>query len=133
MHAATTAAKSSPVAPASYGLLGLVGLMPRWGQGLAANLLGRIATGDRHQRARAAAELSMLGAPLTSVVFWVPHIGPVGIGVSIFSYAGTVTLGVATNESLDIDPVELVAAIEAELALTAGELGRADPRASARG
>ena len=64
---------------------------------------------------RALGGLLIAGAPLTSVVFWVPHIGPIGIGVSIFSYAGTVTLGVATNSSLDIDPGELVAAIQAEL------------------
>ena len=44
-----------------------------------------------------------------------PHIGPIGVGFSIFSYAGTVTIGVATNESLDIDPLDLVAAVEAEL------------------
>jgi diacylglycerol O-acyltransferase len=115
VRAATTEAKSSSTAAASYGLLGLVGLMPRWGQGFAANLLGRIATAIVTNVPGPRAELTMVGAPLTSVVFWVPHIGPIGIGVSIFSYAGTVTLGVATNSSLDIDPHELVAAIETEL------------------
>jgi diacylglycerol O-acyltransferase / wax synthase len=104
------------VAPASYGLLNLVGLLPRWVQGLAANLLGRIATGIVTNVPGPRAPLSLAGAPLTSIVFWVPHIGPIGIGFSIFSYAGTVTVGVATNESLDIDPAELVAAVEAELA-----------------
>jgi diacylglycerol O-acyltransferase / wax synthase len=116
VHAATTEAKSSSVAPASYGLLNLVGLLPRWVQGLAANLLGRIATGIVTNVPGPRAPLSLAGAPLTSIVFWVPHIGPIGIGFSIFSYAGTVTVGVATNESLDIDPAELVAAVEAELA-----------------
>jgi diacylglycerol O-acyltransferase len=115
VHAATTEAKSSSVAPASYGLLSLVGLMPRWGQGLAATLLGRIATGIVTNVPGPRTELTLAGAPLTSVVFWVPHIGPIGIGFSVFSYAGTVTVGVATNESLGIDPLELVAAVEAEL------------------
>jgi diacylglycerol O-acyltransferase / wax synthase len=115
VRTATAEAKASSVAAASYGLLSLVGVMPRWGQGFAANLLGRIATAIVTNVPGPRAELTLAGAPLTSVVFWVPHIGPIGIGVSIFSYAGTVTLGVATNSSLDIDPGELVAAIEAEL------------------
>lgn len=126
VRAATTAAKSSPVAPASYGLLRLVGLMPRWGQGFAANLLGRVATAIVTNVPGPREPLSLAGAPLRSVVFWVPHIGPIGIGVSIFSYAGTVTLGVATNESLDIDPGELVTAIEAELGAL-GALGATGP------
>lgn len=116
VHAATTEAKGSSVAAASYGLLSLVGLMPRWGQGFAANVLGRIATGIVTNVPGPRTELSIEGAPLTSVVFWVPHIGPIGIGFSVFSYNGTVTVGVATNESLHIDPSELVTAVETELA-----------------
>ncbi len=111
----TSEATSSPVAPASYGLLRLVGVLPRWGQGLAASLLGRVATAIVTNVPGPRSPLTLGGVPLTSVVFWVPHIGPIGIGVSIFSYAGTVTLGVATNSSLGISPAELVTAIEAEL------------------
>jgi WS/DGAT/MGAT family acyltransferase len=116
VHAATTEAKHSSTAAASYGLLSLVGLMPRWGQGWAANLLGRIATGIVTNVPGPRLPLTLEGAALTSVVFWVPHIGPIGIGFSVFSYNGTVTVGVATNESLDIDPRELVAHVETELA-----------------
>jgi diacylglycerol O-acyltransferase / wax synthase len=116
VHAATTEAKGSSTAAASYGLLSLVGWLPRWGQGLAANLLGRIATGIVTNVPGPRTELSLGAAPLTGVVFWVPHIGPIGIGFSVFSYNGTVTVGVATNESLAIDPRELVTTVEAELA-----------------
>jgi WS/DGAT/MGAT family acyltransferase len=115
VRAQTTEAKSSAVAPASYGLLSLVGVMPRWAQGLAATLLGRIATAIVTNVPGPRVPLTLAEAPLASIVFWVPHIGPIGIGFSVFSYAGTVTIGVATNESLDIDPGELVAAVEAEL------------------
>ena len=106
VHAATTEAKRSPVAPASYALLSLVGRLPRWGQGLAATLLGRVATVIVTNVPGPREPLALAGAPLRSVVFWVPHIGPIGIGVSIFSYAGTVTLGVATNSSLAISAAE---------------------------
>ena len=52
-----------------------------------------------------------------------PHIGPIGVGVSIFSYAGTVTLGAATNSSLAIGAAGLVADIEAELEELVGMSG----------
>jgi diacylglycerol O-acyltransferase len=117
VRAATLRAKRSAVAPASYALLSLVGVLPHWGQGLAAQLLGRVATVIVTNVPGPREPLTLAGAPLTDIVFWVPHIGPIGIGVSIFSYAGTVTIGVATNSSLDIDPLALVTAIEAELVL----------------
>jgi diacylglycerol O-acyltransferase len=115
VRTATTRAKRSAVAPASYLLLGLVGRLPHWGQGLAASLLSRVATVIVTNVPGPRTPLTLAGVPLTSVVFWVPHVGRIGVGVSIFSYAGTVTLGVATNASLGIDPVELVAAVEEEL------------------
>jgi WS/DGAT/MGAT family acyltransferase len=116
VHVATSAAKRSAVAPASYALLSLVGVLPGWAQGLAARLLGRVATVIVTNVPGPRRSLSLGGVRLDSVVFWVPHIGRIGIGVSIFSYDGTVTLGVATNSSLPIEPVDLVAAITAELA-----------------
>jgi diacylglycerol O-acyltransferase len=115
VRAATTRAKRSAVAPASYLLLGLVGHLPHWGQGLAAGLLSRVATVIVTNVPGPRTPLTLAGVPLTSVVFWVPHVGRIGVGVSIFSYAGTVTIGVATNASLGIDPGELVAAVEEEL------------------
>ncbi len=115
VHTATSAAKRSAVAPATYALLAVVGLLPRWGQEAVTGLLGRVATVIVTNVPGPRSSLSIGGATLDSVVFWVPHIGRIGIGVSIFSYAGTVTVGVAVNESLPVDPADLVAAITAEL------------------
>jgi diacylglycerol O-acyltransferase len=120
VHVATTAAKRSAVAPASYALLALVGVLPRWAQGLAADLLSRIATVIVTNVPGPREPLSLDGVRLDSVVFWVPHIGRIGIGVSVFSYAGTVTIGVATDSSLPIDPADLVAAISEDLAELSG-------------
>jgi hypothetical protein len=116
VHAATSAAKRSAVAPATYALLTLVGVLPGWAQQLVARLLSRTATVIVTNVPGPRETLSLGGSRLDSVVFWVPHIGRIGIGVSIFSYDGTVTLGVATNSSLAIDPADLVAAIGADLA-----------------
>jgi hypothetical protein len=50
------------------------------------------------------------------VVFWVPQAGSVSLGVSIFSYSDTVTVGVAADSGLVADPQMLADAVEAELA-----------------
>ena len=52
---------------------------------------------------------------MTRVVFWVPQAGSVGLGVSILSYAGDVTVGVAADHNLVPDPGELTAAVQAEV------------------
>ena len=45
-----------------------------------------------------------------------PQIAGMGIGLSVLSYAGAVTLGVTTDSGVVADPWELVAGFEAELA-----------------
>ena len=49
-------------------------------------------------------------------MFWVPQSGHLGLGVSILSYAGHVTVGIASDAGLVPDPEALVAALDAELA-----------------
>jgi WS/DGAT/MGAT family acyltransferase len=58
--------------------------------------------------------LSLAGAPLESLMFWVPQAGGVGVGVSILSYAGQVRLGVLVDEGLVPDPEEITSAFRAE-------------------
>jgi len=57
------------------------------------------------------------------VMFWVPQAGSVGLGVSILSYAGTVTVGIAADRNVIGDPGELVDAVEAEVAELERRLG----------
>lgn len=47
--------------------------------------------------------------------FWVPSSGPVGIGVSVVSYAGDVVLGLVVDDGIVSDALALARAIEAEL------------------
>jgi diacylglycerol O-acyltransferase / wax synthase len=49
------------------------------------------------------------------VMFWVPQPGLVGLGVSILSYAGAVTIGLAADRQVLADPSELADAVEAEV------------------
>ncbi len=53
------------------------------------------------------------------VLAWVPQIAGMGIGVSVLSYAGAVTVGITTDSGVVADPWELVAGFEAEVALLA--------------
>jgi diacylglycerol O-acyltransferase / wax synthase len=61
------------------------------------------------------------GAEVKGVIGWVPRAGDIGFGVAIFSYAGTVTVGVAVDARIIPNPADLVAAFEAELEVMAGQ------------
>ncbi len=37
-------------------------------------------------------------------MFWVPQSGSIGIGMSIFSYAGTVQFGITVDKAIHADP-----------------------------
>lgn len=63
----------------------------------------------------------LAGNRVRTIMFWVPQSGRVGIGVSIFSYAGEVRLGVSVDAALVPDPERVLEAFEAELASIAGE------------
>ncbi|HET6968445.1 MAG TPA: WS/DGAT domain-containing protein, partial [Ornithinibacter sp.] len=61
----------------------------------------------------------LAGVPVDGVLGWVPGSGTHTVGVCIFTYAGTVRVGVVTDAALVPDPERLVAAFEAELGLLA--------------
>jgi hypothetical protein len=47
-------------------------------------------------------------------MFWVPQSGRLGLGISIFSYNGQVTLGVGTDAGLIPDPDHIIEAFYEE-------------------
>jgi diacylglycerol O-acyltransferase len=47
-------------------------------------------------------------------MFWVPRSGKIGLGISIISYDGKVTVGVASDEGLMPDPEILLEGFEEE-------------------
>ncbi len=51
--------------------------------------------------------LYMAGAPLRQMTFWEPQSGGLGIGVSIYSYASELTVGVGSDRNLVADPEEV--------------------------
>jgi hypothetical protein len=59
-------------------------------------------------------QLYLAGAPLESLMFWVPQSGHLGLGVSILSYNGQVWMGTITDAGLVPDPDAIIAAFHAE-------------------
>lgn len=109
--------KGSPEARAMLVGLAAAGHMPvSWEKGLVSLLAGKAASvvsnlpGPRHG-------LRICGASLDNVVFWPPQTGGIGVGVSLFSYAGRVTVGVSADAAQLPDPALLVQAFEDEMDL----------------
>lgn len=61
-------------------------------------------------------KLHFAKVPVDRVLFWVPQSGRMGLGISIFSYAGKVTIGVMADVGLLDDPELLAREVEEELA-----------------
>ena len=59
--------------------------------------------------------LHFANVPVDRVLFWVPQSARMGLGISIFSYAGMVTIGVMADVGLIDDPDLLAREVEEEL------------------
>lgn len=66
--------------------------------------------------------LYLAGKPIRDIFFWVPQSGRVGLGISIFSYAGRVRLGVGADAGLVPDPETIVAGFHDEFEELKGRL-----------
>jgi diacylglycerol O-acyltransferase len=123
VHERTSRLKAGQQAAATYALLRMVGVAPRWGQRLSARLLGAKSSAVVTNVRGPSQPVTLAGAPVDGVLFWVPQTGSVGLGVSILSYAGTVTIGIAADRNVVGDPSELADAMEAEVADLENRLG----------
>ena len=109
------AIKDSHEAPISFGLLNAMGLTPPWVEeqliGFFTDKASMVVTNVPGPRR----PLSFAGAPITGVLVWAPCSGTLGMTVSIFSYAGEVTVGFMIDTALVADPALLARAYEEEL------------------
>jgi diacylglycerol O-acyltransferase len=60
--------------------------------------------------------VALAGVPLRGFTAWVPSTGPIGVGLSICSYAGDLLVGVAVDEALVPDSDQLLTALAEEVA-----------------
>lgn len=59
--------------------------------------------------------MTLAGAPVRSILGWVPTSGDQPLGVSLFSYDGTLSVGVATDTRMIPDPLHFVELVQRHL------------------
>jgi WS/DGAT/MGAT family acyltransferase len=59
--------------------------------------------------------ITIAGTPLSGMLFWVPTSGPVGVGLSLISYAGQLIVGIMVDAQLIPDVEHLRELLDAEL------------------
>ncbi len=64
--------------------------------------------------------LDVCGITLKSLIFWPPQTGHIGIGISLFSYNGQISVGVSADDGVMPRPEKLIAAFRDEFALVTG-------------
>ena len=121
--------KRSPEAFVLWRLMQLTGVAPKWVEDLVVRLLGAKTTGVMTNVPGPREPRYLAGEPIQTIMFWVPQTGRVGLGVSVFSYAGDVRLGLSVDAALVPDPETVLEAFPRELerlaeAVGAGPSGR---------
>ena len=64
--------------------------------------------------------LYFAGKEIKDIMFWVPRIGGLGLGISIISYNGKVSLGICTDAGLVSDPKSILNHFENEFRMLLG-------------
>jgi WS/DGAT/MGAT family acyltransferase len=116
VNAAMEELKRSHEAPISFGLLTAIGMTPPWAEerliGFFTDKASMVVTNVPGPAER----LEFAGVPVDGVLVWAPCSGSLGLTVSIFSYAGEVSVGFMADTALLPDPGPLARAYETELA-----------------
>jgi diacylglycerol O-acyltransferase / wax synthase len=98
----------------SFGVLGLVGATPKPVQTQVLDILARKASAVMTNVPGPQTPLSVGGAKVKQMLFWVPQSGDIGLGVSILSYNGGVQFGVITDTELCDEPQHIIDGFEPE-------------------
>lgn len=96
--------KQSPEAAVFLGILNIFGRTPRPIEEIALTIFGSKATLVMTNVAGPREPLYLAGCRVERITFWVPHPADLGMGVSILSYNGQVTLGIVADAGLVPDP-----------------------------
>ncbi|MDX1756964.1 MAG: wax ester/triacylglycerol synthase family O-acyltransferase [Marinobacter sp.] len=96
--------KRSYQAQVTYSLLDLFGRGPDMLERRALSMLSHKASAVLTNVPGPKDPVYLAGAKLAQPMFWVPQSGDIGIGMSIFSYAGTVQFGISVDKGIQADP-----------------------------
>ena len=106
--------KDTLEAPVAYGIVSAIGRLPQALQDIVVNIFGLKGTAVMTNVMGPTEQLYLAGAPLESLMFWVPQSGRLGLGVSILSYNGQVWMGTITDAGLVPDPDAIIEAFHVE-------------------
>lgn len=104
--------KNSPQAIMVLGLLAAVGTVPAELEQKVVGLFGAQATTVLTNVPGPQEPLLLAGKEISSLMFWVPQSGGLGLGLSILSYNQQVRVGIATDAGLVPNPEQLVTDVE---------------------
>ena len=96
--------KDTPEAVVAFGILAFIGVSPSQMADQIVNIFGTKATAVATNVPGPREPTFLAGSVVDNMMFWVPQSGKLGLGVSIISYAGKVTLGVSVDKGLIPDP-----------------------------
>jgi len=104
--------KHSPDAFVVFSVLNALGMSPPKIAARAAQLFANKSTGVLTNVPGPRQPLYYSGERIKNMMFWVPRAGRVGLGISIFSYNGKVSVGLASDERLVPDPEAILEGFE---------------------
>jgi diacylglycerol O-acyltransferase len=108
--------KHSPEAPLTYALMGLIARTAPLLERALVDFFADKAVGVTTNVVGPTAPRMLAGVPVTGVLGWVPGSGRHVLGTCIFTYAGSVRVGLMADAAVVHDPETLLAAFEDEVA-----------------
>jgi diacylglycerol O-acyltransferase len=109
-----TERKESSEAPLFYVLLHVLGMTPARLAKSLVQIYGTRASAVITNVKGPQEQLYLAGVPIDDFMAWVPQTGSIGLGISIFSYAGLLRVGVLADADLVPDPAAIVTAFHEE-------------------
>jgi len=109
--------KKSPEPFVVFQILAALGVAPKEVADLMVEMFGKKSTAVLTNVIGPRTPVWFAGERVRMTMFWVPQSGRMGLGVSIFSYAGEVILGVGTDARLVPDPGAITDAFAEEFAM----------------
>jgi WS/DGAT/MGAT family acyltransferase len=106
--------KASLEGPVFYVLLHGVGMIPSRVAHFLVHAFGNRASAVVTNVKGPQQQFYLAGSPIDTILGWVPQTGPIGVGISILSYAGRIMIGVLTDAALVPDPGRIVSAFRDE-------------------
>jgi diacylglycerol O-acyltransferase / wax synthase len=107
--------KGTPEAWVAFGVLTVLGLTPHQIEKVFIDFFAAKTSAVMTNVPGPRKPIYLAGQRLRHMMFWVPRAGDIGLGLSIFSYAGDVYVGIATDAGLIPDPQTIVDEFQAEI------------------